>query len=179
MSFSKKQILDRALRIATMTGTDAHQSAVVDNAVVLEDYFYSALKQSVLAGASDPSESAGLKRDHTISITNGIGTLPDVVLEECLNDSTVYNDDDDQTSYQPRYADYLRPVHSLIGYYAVQGTSFLYRAPGGDAGEFDGDINLVAVSLPDIPATITDAITISSATAERTIQILAGMIRGA
>lgn len=165
-----------------MTGGDANTSAVIDSGVVLEDHFYTALRQSIVEGSAIPSEVNSLKRDHTITLTDGVGTMPDAVLDECLNTSSIYSSTDSDvqefSSYQPRYSDYLRPVQTQLGYYAVQGSSFLYREPSGDAGAFDGDINLVAVSTPAIPATITDPITISTEAAERTIQILAGILRG-
>lgn len=182
MAYSQHQIIDRALRIATMTGGDPNLSSVIDNTVVLEDHFYTALRNAIIAGANVPTEVNGLKRDHTIAVTNGVGTLPDSVVDECLDSSSIYSSTDSNvqqfSSFQPRYADYLRPVHGQLAYYAVQGQSFLYRGPNEEAGVFDGDIHLVAVSTPAIPATITDAITISTATAERTIQLLASILRG-
>ena len=181
MAYSQHQIIDRALRIATMTGGDPNLSSVIDNTVVLEDHFYTALRNAIIAGANVPTEVNGLKRDHTISVSNGVGTLPDSVIEECLDTSSIYADDTNVqqfSSYQPRYSDYLRSGHSQMGYYSTQGANFLYRGPNEEAGVFDGDIHLVAVSTPSIPSTITDPITISTEVAERTIQILASILRG-
>lgn len=165
-----------------MTGTDAHVSAVIDNAVVLEDHFYSALKMAVIEGSQIESEAGGLKRDYTITVTDGVGTLPDTVLDECLDQSSIYSTTDDDigelSSYQSRYGDYLRPNHDQLNYYAVQGTDFLFREAGADPGEYDGDIHLVAIGVPDV-SSFTGAITISTTTAERTINILANLLKGA
>ncbi len=183
MAFSQKSIGDRAIRVATMAGLDPHTSPVVDNGVVAEDLFYDALRRAVAESAKNPSDAQAMKRDHTITITNGVGTMPDTVLDDFLSSSSIYSTTDsniaENSTYCPRYVDYLRPVHSQLGYYAVQGSSLLYREPAGDAGAWDGDLHLVTVSTPAIPATIADAMTISTELAERTIQILAGMLRGA
>lgn len=183
MPYSQKQIQDRALRIATMAGGDPNTSQVVDNNVALEDLFYDALRSAVLDGSQYPSEVGNLMRDHTISVTDGVGVLPDSVINEELDQSSVYSEDGDDigqlNSYQPRYMDYVRGGQSQLAYYAVKGTDFLFRDIGGDANDFDGDIHLVTVSIPAIPATITDPITIGSETAERCIQLLAEMLKGA
>ena len=165
-----------------MAGLDPHTSPVVDNGVVAEDLFYSALRRAVAESAKNPSDAQAMRRDHTVTITNGVGTMPDAVLDDFLSSSSIYSTTDttiaENSSYCPRYVDYLRPVHSQLGYYAVQGSSLLYREPAGNAGEWDGDLHLVAISTPAIPATITDPITISTELAELTITILASMLKG-
>ena len=182
MAYSQKSISDKALRIATMAGLDPHTSPVVDNGVVAEDLFYDALRRAVAESAKNPSDAQAMKRDHTITMTDGVGTMPDTALDDFLSSSSIYSTTDstvaENSSYCPRYVDYQRPVHSQLSYYAVQGSSLLYREPGGDAGAWDGDLHLVTVSTPTIPATITDPITISTELAELTVTILASMLKG-
>lgn len=183
MSYSKKQLVDRALRVANLTATDPNVSAVIDNRVVLEDLLYTAMKQAVIEASQNPAEVGSLKRDFTVTITSGVGTLPDDSLDEFLDDSNIYSTTDDDisqlTSFQPRYLDYIRPTHSQLGYYTVQGTSLLFKEPGGDAGDFTGDIHFVCTSMPDLSGAFTAAITIPTPTAERTIVRLAELLKGA
>jgi hypothetical protein len=181
MAYSQLQIQQAALREATMVGNDPHASPVIDASVVLEDLFYEALRQAVVIGASNQNEAGSLKRVYPLLIVDGVADLPDTVVTECLDSSSVFATDDvtQLSSYQSRFNDYLRPGHDLLNYYAVQGNQFYFREAGDDAGVFDGTINLVAIGTPDIPAAIADPITISTETAERTIKILAQMLRGA
>ena len=182
MAYSKKRIMDEALRIATMAGLDPHTSPVIDNGVVAEDLFYDALRRAVVESAKNPSDAQAMTRDHTVTITNGVGTMPDTALDEFLSSSSIYSTTDttiaENSSYCPRYVDYQRPRHSQLSFYAVQGSSLLFTEAGGNPGEYDGDIHLVAISTPSIPAIITDAITISTELAELTITILASMLKG-
>lgn len=165
-----------------MPGVDPNTVAFVDNSVVLEDLFYEALRAAVIEGSQRPAEVGNLTRDFTIAVSGGIGALPDSVINECLDNSSIYSGDDDDigqfSSFQTRYSDFIRAVHPQIAYYHIQGTNFLFRDIGGDPNDFDGDINLITVALPDIPSVITDLITISSETAERAIVLLAEMLRG-
>lgn len=182
MAYSQKQIQDAALREATMVGGDANASPVIDNAVALEDLFYLALRAAVLEGAAIETENGGLQRDYSIVIASGTGPLPDTVLDECLDTSSVYSTTDADittlTSYQSRHLDYLRPVHVQLGYYTVLGGNLLFREPGGATGSYGGTIHLVTVGTPDIPAVATNPIEIATETAERCIAILARMVGG-
>ena len=180
---SYKQIIDRALRVATMTGGDPNASPVIDNVVVLEDLAPMALRKAIIEGASDPDEANELKIAHTITISLGVGDMPDEVINELLDRSSVSSTTDDDitqfTSFQPRLMDYLRPVHSQLGYYTAQGQNILFREPGGNAGAFDGTIVLNAVSMPVEVVDLTSFLHIPTDTAERAIQILPMMLRGA
>ena len=165
-----------------MAGLDPHTSPVVDNGVVVEDLFYDALRRAVAESAKNPSDAQAMRRDHTVTIVNGVGTMPDTVLDDFLSSSSIYSTTDsniaENSTYCPRYVDYLRPKHSQLSFYAVQGSSLLFTEAGGNSGEYDGDLHLVCVSVPAIPATITDPITISTELAELTITILASMLKG-
>jgi hypothetical protein len=179
MSISTQGILDRAFLLANSIGTDAHQSPVVDNKYALEVLFPHSLREAVRIGAGIENEANSLKRAHSLTVTNGEAALPVSVLEECLDSSTVYGDDiGDLTSYEPRYEDFIRVSDDNLNLYTCRGGTFCFREAGGEVGEFDGDVNLVAVSMPDIPTTITDAMTINNSTAERVIEILARKLRG-
>jgi hypothetical protein len=182
MAFSQKSITDRAFRIAVMTGSEDIASAIVDNEVVFEDYFSIALSEACLAAAQNESEAAALKRTHDIIIVDGVGDLPDTVLTECMDQSSMVNpaDTDTPISFSPRYSDYVSPARpNQLSYYTVEGSNLLFRAVGEGVGESDADIQLTAVSLPDTPALITGTMTIRPETAERVALILAQKVLGA
>jgi len=179
---SYKQIINRALRLATMTGGESSASPMIDNAVVLEDMTPMALRQAIILGANNPNEVNQLKIPHVISITSGEAPLPDEVITECMDRSSVSSATDgsitELASFQPRLMSYLRPVHSQLAYYAVDGGNLLFREAGGDAGAYNGTITLTAVSMPVNVADLTTLLEITSDTAERAIGILAMMLRG-
>lgn len=180
MAISQKSIQDRAFLLANSAGVEPHSSPVIDNGFTAELLFPHCLRDAVRIGAGIENEANSLKRTHTLTVTGGEAVLPTSVLEECLDSSTVYGDDiDDLTSYEPRYSDFLRVSDANLNLYTCRGGTFCFKESGGNAGEFNGELSLVAVSLPTIPDTITDAMTISNATAERVVEILARKLRGA
>jgi len=179
---SYRQIIDRALRVATMAGGDPNSSPVIDNLPVLEDLAPMALRQAIIDHANDPDAANEVKIAHTVTISLGTGDMPDEVISECLDRSSVSSTTDDDitqlTSFAPRYLDYLRPVHSQLGYYTQQGQSILFREPGGNASAFNGIIVLTAVSMPIDVVDLTSFLNIPSDVAEKAIQNLAMMLRG-
>ena len=181
-NISYKQIIDRALRMATMTGGDSNASPVIDNAVVLEDMAPMALRQAIILGANNPNEVNQLKIAHTLSVASGEATLPDEVITECMDRSSVSSASDSSitelASFQPRLLSFLRPVHKQLAYYTVNGAKLLFRAAGGDAGTYTGTITLAAVSMPVGVTLLTSSLGIPSDTAERAIGILAVMLKG-
>lgn len=180
MSFSYSSIIDEALRVANLVGSDGNASPVIDNSVVLEDLFYSALKKAIVEGSESSAEVGGLKYDHTITITDGKGTIPDSILNDFLDDSALYTDDGSLNglmSFQPRYFDYVREGHSQLGYYTVQDNKLLVKEPGGDINAYDGTVHLVTTTVPTV-VDATTALNISTETAKRTIEFLAQMLRG-
>jgi len=175
MSISQKQIMQRAFRLANTLGTDGHASAIIDNRVAIEDLFPIALRAAFAELAKDVSQLASLKRTHTISITSGVGTLPDTVMNEYLDNSSAWTTaNSDLVTYQERYLDFLRPTYPQYGAYTTKGSQFLFREPDADYGAFTG-----SVYLSDIPSTITDAIDVSTNVAELTIKHLTQMLKGA
>ena len=165
-----------------MVGGDANASPVIDNTVVIEDLFYLALREAVIEGSQHEAEAGTLKRDYILTVASGTATLPDTVIDECLDSSSIYSTTDstigDLSSFQPQYGDFIRPVHAMLAYYTALGGNFLFRAAGGAVGAYSGTIHLVAIGTPDIPGSITANITIATETAERCIAILARMIKG-
>jgi hypothetical protein len=181
MAISYASIIDRAFRVANMVGQDANNSLTIDNQVVLEDLAPLALREAIIQKAGTDSENGGIKRSHALTFVNGTATLPDTVIEECLDTSSLVSTTDDDitqlSSYQPRYLDFQRPAHNQLSYFTVQGRNILFRDSFGDPGEYNGAISLVAVSMPAVVA-ITADLGIGTDVAESAIKILAAKLRG-
>lgn len=181
--FSQKQLMDRAFRLANSAGVEPHQSAIIDNAFTAEDYFPIALREAVKQSAGIPNEANSVKRTYPLTLVAGEATLPDTVLTECLDSSSLFSSSDATvaklSSYEPRYSDYLDSgAYNQLAYYTVRGAVFCYRAPGELPGVSTATLSLVCVGIPDIPAALATAMVISSETAERCIEILSKMLRG-
>jgi hypothetical protein len=182
MAVSLKSLIARAVAVAASTGTDAHDSPAVDSRYVAEVLFPHALRSAIIKSAARGETAGHLKRSFTMTLSSGAAVLPDEIIKECLDHSNIRSEADADvgqlSSFQARYLDFLRPAHSQLGYYTVNGTSFEYRPPNGSHGTFAGDIILDAVAMPEKPATATAAIDISDEVAERTVELLAIMIKG-
>jgi len=182
MAISQLGIQNRALRLATMEGADPTQSPVIDNGVVLEDLFPIALRSAIIQAAQKGITLGQVRRSHTLSVTSGVATLPDTVIDECLDTSTLSSTTDatitQLSSWQPQYLDFVRPVHSQLHYYTTQGADFLFREAGADYGDYTGTLSLNAVSMPATVGSLTADLGISTDIAETTIEILAARLRG-
>lgn len=179
---SQTDIMNRAIRIANAAGLEPHSSPTIDNSFLAEDMFAMALREAVLERAKTPGGRAQLKRTYPLTLVAGEIALPDTVLDDYLFDSTCFVSGDTTllASFEPRYEDYLRAqfMYPQLAYYSVRGATLCFRGPGQAAGVATSTISLTTPGVPDIPATITDAISTSGEIVERTAVILAAMIRG-
>lgn len=172
MSSSQKSIQDRALRIASAVGTDPQANPVTDNAFLGEDLFRAALKDAVIVE----------KFQRTFTLTSALGSvaIPDSVILEKMPTASIHPVAAPGTlaSFEERYFDYQRAPYSQLAYFTIQGANLLYRAAGGLASAFNGDLSLTVIAMPDIPPSITTAITMPATLADRCVEILARMLRG-
>lgn len=185
MAVSVSSLIDRAYRLATGVGADAHVSPIIDNVWAFEEAFPIALRAAVKDEALSAQEIEALKRTWEITFVNGVAAFADEILGEHMDCSELYDPADviELNSFQVRWGSFLRPAQTALGHYAVKGDTeaeheLHYREPNGDIATYDGDKILVAVSLPTIPANITGTMDIPVDTAERVVQILAEMVRG-
>lgn len=183
MAVTVQSLLNRAYRLAAGTGQDPHQALSIDNVWVFEEAFPLALCKAIEEIGLSDAEIEHYRREHTLTLTDGSAALPQDVLHRFLDSSTISSDDDETvsmlSSFCNRYSEFLNPPHTALGYYTTIENTFRYREAGGNAGEFDGDIKLQAVSLPQTPATITGTMTIPDDVADRLVEILADMVKGA
>lgn len=179
---SPQELIGRAYRLAVGTSSDATVQPILDNIWAFEEAYPHALRQASSETARSADEIEKYRRQHTLAVVDGTAALPDAVLDEFLDSSTIYSDADptiaELSSFAPRWSSFQRPVHDMLHYYTFKEGDFFFREAGGDLNVWDGDIELVCVSMPDIPAAISGTSEVPSDIAERTIQILAGMIKG-
>lgn len=172
MPISQKQIQQRSLRIASAVGTDPQANPVTDNAFLGEDLFREALKDAVIIE----------KFQRTFTLTSALGSvaIPDSVILAKLPTASIHPvaTPGILASFEERYFDYQRAAYSQLAYFTVQGANLLYRAAGGQASAFNGDLSLTAIAMPDIPPAITTAMVMPATLADRCVEILARMIRG-
>ncbi len=172
--------MERAYRLANQIGTDAHASPIIDSSTLPEDLFSIALRAAVLERSKMPGEADGLKRTYTLNFVNGVAEKPQTMVDEVINQSQLYdpNNPDQLISFQPRYLDFIRPAYNQLGYYTMNGNNIEYKEPYGSTGTYTGTQTLTAIGLPDVPASITDTISMSTELAEATINQLVMMMRG-
>lgn len=176
MAYTPQRIIDEAMSVAT-TGEDANSSPIIDAEYIAEELLPRAIRTAILQGK--PSEAGELKRDFALTFVNGVASLSERVISECLNESSLFVADDEVgASFQPRYMDYVRPSYTQLGYYTVKDTDILYRASNGNVSEFDGSATLTAIAVPSWTA-LTDTLDISNDTGERAVLVLSKMIRNA
>ncbi len=173
-------IINRAFRLAIGVGVDATVQPVLDNVWAFEEAFPLALRRAIKETPLSAEEVEGWRREHSLTLVNGEIAMPDAVLEEFFDSSSVYLAADltARISFAPRWTSYLHPAHDQLGYYTYKEDNFHYREAGGEPFDFDGDVKLVCISLPNKPANISTNMTLPVDLAGKTVEVLADMIRG-
>ncbi len=122
--------------------------------------------QAVAASyAADPQKASLLARDHTITLTNGVGTIPAEVLTQCKYNATVTDDDDAtvRASLVRTWNDFISPstTDRLIARWTIKDDTIYWVEVAADyetgAGK-DGDVTLNIPTVPAVPATAATVI---------------------
>lgn len=150
-----------------LSGADASQSALLNMEMTAEALVPTVFQQVAIAIASDPDKQSLLRRTFTIALTNGVGTLDDVILTQFMHDSTL-NDPDDDTiihdmSFVPRWSDFkeAKDYEPRLGYYTCKGDDQLhYIRPTDTVETKTGNVEITVSSIPEIPATYTDPLVV-------------------
>lgn len=162
------EYITQAVQMA-LSGADASESSLLNAEQTAEALVPSVFRSVTLSLCGDPDKRALLMRSHTIALTTGVGTLASTVLMECLFTGTV-SDPDDSTiaksmSYVPDYFDFLeaKSFEPRLGYWTVianttTGNVIRYIRPADTVETKTGNITLVVVTEPAIPALHTDTL---------------------
>src|ERR1051325_6414470 len=160
---SLQTLIDYALQQA-LTGIDQLKSALLDADMTMESLLGSVFQQVALTYANSDSDAQSLlRRTHTVTLTDGVGTLPDEALTSTIWGSTVNVPDETDIgplmSYTP-WASFVQPASDLLGYYSVRGDHEFYWIDPGDsypsASGRDGDVEITIASVPEMPAAAPD-----------------------
>lgn len=176
------ELINRAYRLAVGIGGDTETSPIVDNIWAFEEAFPIALRRAAVETSRSADEVPDYVRQHTLTVTDGVADIPETVLTEFLDSSSLFSGDDETiaelASYAPRWNDFQRPVHDMLHYYTEREGRLYFREAGGELFTWDGELELVCVSMPPVPAAIATMFEVPDSMADRVVQILADMIRG-
>jgi hypothetical protein len=151
-----QEICDRILLEAQRGGEKA-ELANLNTQSVIEAIMPSVLQEVTQKYANgDSNQQSLLRQTHTISLTSGIGTIPNEVMTTLVWGSNVYIDDEPDIgplmSYSP-WISFINPASDLLGYYSIRGSNEFYWA---DPGESYPDLTRTS----DVSLTIATVLTI-------------------
>lgn len=176
-----QQLLDLSIEQA-LAGTP--EQAEGDIGVRAEALIISAFRSLADRVASDPNQRHTLIRPITISLTNGVGTVPDTVLLEYLCSATLTNPADlaEDYAYVPYMDDYRETSDRRLGYFHNQGSTLYVTQPAvlfAAGSGLTGNVDLTTSTMPVAPTLATDPIANLPAELEDDlVSILAGMLKG-
>jgi hypothetical protein len=182
MAVSVQSLINRAYRLAVGTGGDAHASPVVDNVWAFEEAFPHALSRAVEEIGFGPEEIEHYRRAFDLTFVNGVATLSGDVVHRFLDRSSLSSITDasvaTNSSFCNRVSEFLNPPHTALHYYTTVEGEIWFREASGSVDTFDGNLTLYAIGYPATPASITGTMAIPEDIADRTVEIMAEMIRG-
>lgn len=171
-----QQIIDRVIEEAAGIANDANKSIVIDADLPVQSLFPRVLRHVFSRKARNGESLEDSMVVHTIAVTSGEGNLPATVLKEAFASASLQGVP--FASYLP-YTDYLRFKFSQTGqldYFTVHNSKLLYKQAGTTS--FTGNVYLKAVTVPALPATITDDIAVSAKILDDCITVLVALMRG-
>lgn len=120
-----------------------------------------------LAAAKDPEKRSAVMQTHTVTLANGMGTIPDEVMTSQKFDATVVDPDDDTIgplmSLILEWKDFIDPTNDVrLGYWIIRQSRELqwinpneqYASGSGKTG----NIELTIVTTPTKPASASSTI---------------------
>ncbi len=134
---------------------------IQDAESVVEDMLPSAMQTVALKAASDPRTESLLRRNFTVTLANGTGTVDTNVLTSCWPGATVYVPGEPTVgplmSYVPNWNDFIGPLDQRLGYWIFQSDSTVYWINPNETFDITsgrtGDVVMNIASVPAIPAT--------------------------
>jgi len=181
-----KEFLNLAQQEA-IAGQNSITSPILDIGFTAEVLVPEVWQAVVMSYAADPQKASLLSRDHTITLTNGVGDLPEEVLTLCKFNSTAYDPDDDvvgpTVSLVRTWNDFTSPssLDRLTTRYTLKDQQIFWVEQGESYSSTDGkdgDVVLNIPSVPEIPATEDTEIDAASEFLSDAITSLAQRLRG-
>ena len=168
------ELIARAEQLAAGVGQDALLSPVVDSTITAETIYPHAVRFVLCKMAESGKNLDDLLTDHSITITDGEGTLPEAVLKDTSDDWTFPG----RTFVNVvNYHDFRRYQFSAqMDYFTFNGKDVLFAEAG--TTDFSGTITLSAPSIPELSSNTDSPIPLGTATLEEIIIVIAAVLRG-
>ena len=168
-----EEIIARASQLASGVAIDAFQSAIVDAGFTFETLFPHAARFTVNKMIERGEAVEDLAEIVTINVADGIGTMPENVVRECLDNATIVGH---PVVARLPYSDFMRSrFDQQMAYFAVLNDKF-YFASGAEP--FTDDVEISVPVVPTVPEDVNDPIQMSRKLGEAVILCLAAAMRG-
>lgn len=187
MVVSYKTFLGLACNEALAGLTNQLASPILDVELIAETLVPEVFQAVALSYAADPQKASLLNRDNTITLADGVGDLPAVVLTECKFNGTVYDPDDDTVaptmSLVRTWFDFITPssLDRLTGRWTIKDAQIYWIEAGATYSSTSGksgDIVLNIPSVPEIPDSENDDMEVADEALSDLITALAQRLRG-
>lgn len=182
-----QQFIDRAVLQATH-GLTPQAAELITSDAVTESLCKEVFREVSEDCASDERLRHMLRRTKTITLTNGIGTIPDDVLTKYMSESSVNDPNDDTKSDRMGYEewfDFSRPqmqVLNDLGSYSIKGVrQLMWRDPGESYSStltMGGAIELNVPCTIEVPVSASTTIDAPEEIIDRLISRMESRLRG-
>lgn len=178
------EALERIRTEAAALNSGQMSDSMQDPSILIEVILPRCFELVARDAAKDPRHLNSLRKNHTISFTSGVGTLPESVKEEWA-ESIVFNTINSASDYQPgittsykkTFTDYaLSSGNTYAACFTVIGRQIHYRAANTNPGNFTGNITVSAVTLPTVPASLATAIDIKDDLLEKVLTLASHVV---
>lgn len=167
-----------------MRGLEPNVSPNLDATLIAQALVPDVFQAVGEAAALDERKRSLLRRNKTVSMTAGVGTLTDDVLTAYMEDATFFDPADLSKSYSwiREYYDFVNYADARLGYFNVRdGVTLLQREPGEDFAttlSFTGNMTLSIPCVPEVPASQDVAVDVVPEIASDIVEALAAALRG-
>lgn len=177
MTITVAQILARARTLATQTdGVDATASQQIDARGGLRALIPHAILATYRAKAKDQRFVRDITVKHTVSISAGVGAIPDGVMRELMTQANVTDADNSLVSYDEFGVDFNSGQNfDQLGYLMIVGDDFHYTAPAPTTS-YTGNLYVTAAT---VPTTTGSSVTFpSTETSDDVVYLISQAIQG-
>lgn len=186
MPFTYQAMIEAALSQAC-AGTDFMANPITDTSWIAEDFVTSIFQQVGVECATDEHKRSLLRKSKVVTFTNGAATLPDDVLTQYKEDSTLYDLSDLTKEYSlvREWGDFIQPRTGWMlwqGAYSMNGVSISVVEPNANYDPTTGlnaNLTLVIPCVPTIPASASSVVDVIGEIENDLIVGLAAALRGA
>ncbi len=178
-----EELVIKIKAIASQNGVAAENSPLLDSDTLIELVLPRVIDVVTMDVCKDAQQLQALRANHTISFTSGVGTLPATIKEEFIESMYSYGSASNTnagitTSYKRDLIDYGLGGNTLVNTFSVQNGNIYYRAAGGTATAFTGDLVWNAVTLPTLPSASGMTVSLKANILEQVIALTVAIITG-